>query len=96
MIVEEPCFLTSTVMPAKQFPFLIRRLHRYVGRPASGVLDAELLERFVKQRDEAAFELHATLPHTVRFLAAAQTLLRHPVEGLRLRQVGGGAGAGRR
>jgi quinol monooxygenase YgiN len=46
--------------------------------------------------DEAAFELHATLPHTVRFLAAAQTLLPHPVEGLRLRQVGGGAGAGRR
>ena len=27
--------------------------------------------------DEAAFELHATLPHTVRFLAAAETLLTH-------------------
>jgi len=45
--------------------------------------------------DEAAFELHATLPHTVRFLAAAETLLTHPVQGLRLRHIGGGAGAGR-
>jgi quinol monooxygenase YgiN len=43
--------------------------------------------------DEAAFELHATLPHTVRFLAAMETLLPHPVKGIRLRQVGGGKGA---
>ena len=45
--------------------------------------------------DEASFELHAALPHTVRFLSAAETLLTHPVKGLRLRQIGGGAGAGR-
>ena len=45
--------------------------------------------------DEASFELHATLPHTVRFLAAAETLLTHPVQGLRLCHIGGGAGAGR-
>ena len=45
--------------------------------------------------DEASFELHATLPHTVRFLAAAKTLLTHPVQGLRLCHIGGGAGAGR-
>jgi len=46
--------------------------------------------------DEASFELHATLPHTMRFLAAAETLLTHPVQGLRLRHIGGGTGAGRR
>ena len=46
--------------------------------------------------DEASFELHATLPHTLRFLAAAETLLPHPVQGLRLHQIGGGAGAGRK
>jgi quinol monooxygenase YgiN len=45
--------------------------------------------------DEAAFELHATLPHTVRFLAAAETLLMHAVEGVRLRQIVGGAGVAR-
>ena len=42
--------------------------------------------------DEAAFELHATLPHTVAFIAAAEKLLTHPVQGLRLRQIGGGPG----
>ncbi len=44
--------------------------------------------------DEAAFELHANLPHTLRFLEAAEMLLTHPVHGLRLRHIGGGAGAG--
>ncbi len=46
--------------------------------------------------DEAFFELHATLPHTVEFLETAETLLTHPVQGLRLHQIGGGAGAGRK
>jgi quinol monooxygenase YgiN len=45
--------------------------------------------------DEAAFEFHAALPHTVRFLAAAETLLTHAVQGLRLRYISGGAGAAR-
>ena len=39
-------------------------------------------------RDEAAFELHAGLPHTVRFLQAAEELLTHPIEGLRTRRLG--------
>ena len=43
--------------------------------------------------DEAAFEFHAALPHTVRFLAAAETLLTHGVKGLRLHHIAGGAGA---
>jgi quinol monooxygenase YgiN len=38
--------------------------------------------------DEAAFEFHATLPHTVRFLAAAEKLLPHAVNGLRMREIG--------
>lgn len=45
--------------------------------------------------DEAAFEFHATLPHTKRFLEAAETLLTHSARGLRLRHIGGGAGAAR-
>jgi quinol monooxygenase YgiN len=44
--------------------------------------------------DEAAFDLHAELPHTVRFLRTAEDLLTHPVQGLRSREIGGGAGAG--
>jgi quinol monooxygenase YgiN len=42
--------------------------------------------------DEAAFDLHAELPHTVRFLEAAEGLLTHPVLGLRTQQIGGGPG----
>jgi quinol monooxygenase YgiN len=45
--------------------------------------------------DEASFELHATMPHPLQFLAAAKTLLSDEVQGLRLRSIGGGAGAGR-
>ena len=45
--------------------------------------------------DEAAFELHAALPHTVRFLAAVEPLLTHSVKGLRLRGIGGGPGLAR-
>lgn len=44
--------------------------------------------------DEAAFGLHATLPHTLRFLAAAEKLSTHPLKGLRSRKIAGGAGAG--
>jgi len=43
--------------------------------------------------DEAAFELHAQLPHTVRFLQAAEKLLTHPVVALRSREIGGGVGS---
>jgi quinol monooxygenase YgiN len=35
--------------------------------------------------DEAAFERHAELPHTKRFVEAAEKLLPHPVHGQRLR-----------
>lgn len=44
--------------------------------------------------DEAAFELHATLPHTLLFIELAGPLLKNPILGLRLRQIGGGPGAG--
>jgi quinol monooxygenase YgiN len=43
--------------------------------------------------DEAAFELHAKLPHTVRFLGAAESLLTHPVQALRTREIGAGLDA---
>ena len=41
--------------------------------------------------DETAFELHAKLPHTVRFIGAAEELLTHPIQGLRSREIAGGA-----
>lgn len=44
--------------------------------------------------DEAAFEAHSRMPHTVQFIVAAERLLGRPVQGLRARQIGGGPGAG--
>jgi quinol monooxygenase YgiN len=38
--------------------------------------------------DEAAFEIHAGLPHTVRFLARVQQLVDHPVEVIRTKVLG--------
>jgi quinol monooxygenase YgiN len=37
---------------------------------------------FVHSRwiDEAAFDLHASLPHTVRFVAKVQALIDHPMD----------------
>lgn len=40
--------------------------------------------------DEAAFERHSQLPHTVRFLDAAEKLLSHAAQGLRSREIAGG------
>jgi quinol monooxygenase YgiN len=37
--------------------------------------------------DEAAFEAHARLPHTVEFLATVEPLLTHEVEVARLTQI---------
>ncbi len=44
-------------MPREALPRLIRSLHGLAGPGAAGVTDAELLDRFVASRDEAAFEL---------------------------------------
>ena len=43
--------------------------------------------------NEAAFELHARLPHTVQFLEAAKRLLTNGVNGLRTREIGADIGA---
>ena len=45
--------------------------------------------------DEAAFELHANLPHTVRFLEAGKKCLTHPVQGLRSLEIACIAGPAR-
>jgi quinol monooxygenase YgiN len=39
-------------------------------------------------KDEAAFEIHAELPHTVRFLARVTPLIDHPLDVARTEQIG--------
>ena len=43
-------------------------------------VDQRLFYIHSRWTDEAAFELHAKLPHTVRFLERVQTLIDHPLD----------------
>ncbi len=47
--------------------------------------DARLFYIYSRWIDEAAFEIHAGLPHTVRFIALMQTLVDQPLEVTRAR-----------
>ena len=79
--------LLAVVGPTRAEPGCIAiRVYESVGEPARFAIHSEWV-------DEAEFALHARLPHTVRFLAAAKELLTHPVDGLRAREIAGGAGA---
>jgi quinol monooxygenase YgiN len=44
------------------------------------IRDPQLFYIHSRWRDEAAFDLHAGLPHTVRFIERVEPLLDHPVE----------------
>jgi len=39
-------------------------------------------------KDESAFELHATLPHTVRMLGIVEPLIDHPLDVSRTEPIG--------
>jgi quinol monooxygenase YgiN len=49
--------------------------------------DAGLFYIHSRWRDEAAFEAHAELPHTVEFLETVEPLLTHRVEVARLTRI---------
>ena len=44
------------------------------------IRDARLFFIYSVWRDEAAFDIHADLPHTVRFLAQVEPLIDHELE----------------
>ena len=67
-------------------------------RAEAGCLEIEAYRSIQDQRlffihsvwvDEAAFELHAGLPHTVRFLDHVQPLIDHPLDVTRTARLGG-------
>ena len=49
----------------------------------SATQDPRLFYIHSRWKDEAAFDLHARMPHTVRFLAKVQTLIDHPLDVIR-------------
>ncbi len=50
--------------------------------------DRQLFYIHSRWKDEAAFEHHAGLPHTVRFVARVEPLIDHPFEAIRTEQIG--------
>jgi quinol monooxygenase YgiN len=52
------------------------------------IRDPQLFYIHSRWKDEAAFEQHAGLPHTVRFLARVEPLIDHPLDVARTEQIG--------
>jgi quinol monooxygenase YgiN len=52
------------------------------------IKDARLFYVHSRWTDEAAFETHASLPHTIRFVERAEPLIDHPWEVTRARPIG--------
>ena len=52
------------------------------------IRDPQLFFIHSRWKDQAAFELHATLPHTVRFLERVEPLIDHPLDVNRTEQIG--------
>ena len=51
------------------------------------IRDPRLFHVYSRWIDEAAFDLHADLPHTVRFLERVEPLIDHPLDVTRARPV---------
>jgi quinol monooxygenase YgiN len=66
--------LRDTVRPTRDEPGC-REINAY-----RSVRDSRLFYIHSRWADEAAFELHATLPHTVRFVERIEKLIDHPLE----------------
>ena len=56
-------------------------------RSGLNLVISERVEIHSEWEDEAAFNLHARLPHKVRFLQVAERLTGKPVQGLRAREI---------
>ena len=50
--------------------------------------DPQLFYIHSRWKDEAAFEIHAGLPHTVRFLERVAPLIDHPLDITRAERIG--------
>ena len=50
--------------------------------------DARLFYIHSRWKDEAAFDRHAALPHTVRFVQRVTPLIDHPLDVTRTEQIG--------
>jgi quinol monooxygenase YgiN len=52
------------------------------------IRDPQLFFIHSRWKDQAAFELHATLPHTVHFIERVEPLIDHPLDVNRTERIG--------
>ena len=66
--------LRDTVAPSREEPGCVS-IHAF-----RSVRDRRLFYIHSRWKDEAAFEVHAGLPHTVRFIERVAPLIDHPLD----------------
>jgi quinol monooxygenase YgiN len=66
--------LRDTVAPSREEPGCLS-IHAF-----RSVRDRRLFSIHSRWKDEAAFEVHAGLPHTVRFIERVAPLIDHPLD----------------
>jgi len=74
--------LRDAVAPSREEPGCLG-IHAF-----RSIRDPRLFYIHSRWKDEAAFENHAGLPHTVRFVECVQPLIDHPLEVTRAEQIG--------
>ena len=73
--------LRDTVAPSSEEPGCLS-IHAF-----RSIRDPRLFYIHSRWRDEAAFEHHAGLPHTVRFVERVQPLIDHPLDVTRTERI---------
>jgi quinol monooxygenase YgiN len=74
--------LMRVLEPTRAEPGCVRiHVFESIRGPATWFIHSEWI-------DEPAFDAHAKMPHTERFVAAVEELVTHPLQALRTRQVG--------
>jgi quinol monooxygenase YgiN len=66
--------LAEVVPPTSREPDCLE-VHAY-----RSTADPRLFYIHSRWKDEAAFDLHATLPHTVKFIESVEALINHPFQ----------------
>ncbi len=74
--------LRDVLGPSRDEPGCLR-MHAF-----RSMRDPQLFYIHSRWKDEAAFERHAGLPHTARFVERVEPLIDHPLDVTRVEQIG--------
>jgi quinol monooxygenase YgiN len=74
--------LRATVVPSREEPGCLS-IHSF-----RSIRDPRLFYIHSRWKDEAAFESHAGMPHTVRFIERVTPLIDHPLDVNRVHEMG--------